>query len=145
MHFSQKIYRLTLALLALAGTSHAAPPTTPLKLWYDHPAANWNEALPVGNGRLGAMVFGTPERERLQLNESTIWAGGPNNNVNPNVLPVIKQLREQLGQQYLPAAGQLAGDKDELLGQLEQAFYFSMVITYAQGMHMLSRASEEFK
>jgi 6-phosphogluconate dehydrogenase len=60
-------------------------------------------------------------------------------------LSKYKQLREQLGQQYTPAAGQLAGDKDELLGQLEQAFYFSMVITYAQGMHMLSRASEEFK
>jgi 6-phosphogluconate dehydrogenase len=60
-------------------------------------------------------------------------------------LSKYKQLREQLGQQYTPAAGQLAGDKEELLGQLEQAFYFSMVITYAQGMHMLSRASEEFK
>jgi 6-phosphogluconate dehydrogenase len=60
-------------------------------------------------------------------------------------LSKYKQLREQLGQQYQPAAGHLAGDKDELLSQLEQAFYFSMVITYAQGMHMLGRASEEFK
>ncbi|MBC6608730.1 glycoside hydrolase family 95 protein [Hymenobacter sp. BT188] len=72
------------------------PAPTPLRLWYDRPAANWNEALPLGNGRLGAMVFGAPERERLQLNEETIWAGGPNNNVNPDALPVIQQLRTQL-------------------------------------------------
>src|SRR5690348_1481689 len=51
-------------------------------LWYDHPAANWNEALPLGNGRLGAMVFGTPATGHLQLNEETVWSGGPNNNIN---------------------------------------------------------------
>ncbi|MGI4867308.1 MAG: NADP-dependent phosphogluconate dehydrogenase [Janthinobacterium lividum] len=60
-------------------------------------------------------------------------------------LSKYKALREQLAKQYGPAAGRLAGDKDELLKQLEEAFYFSMVITYTQGMHMLSRASEEFK
>jgi alpha-L-fucosidase 2 len=72
------------------------PTPTPLRLWYDRPAANWNEALPIGNGRLGAMVFGAPERERLQLNEETIWAGGPNNNVKADALPVVRQLRTQL-------------------------------------------------
>jgi alpha-L-fucosidase 2 len=46
-------------------------------LWFDKPAANWNEALPLGNGRLGAMVFGTPAKERLQLNEESLWAGCP--------------------------------------------------------------------
>ncbi len=65
-----------------------------LKLWYDQPAADWNEALPVGNGRLGAMVFGSPELEHLQLNEETIWAGGPHNNVNPAVAPWLKKVRE---------------------------------------------------
>ena len=48
-----------------------------LKLWYEKPAAEWVEALPVGNGRLGAMVFGGTENERIQLNEGTLWAGGP--------------------------------------------------------------------
>jgi alpha-L-fucosidase 2 len=48
-----------------------------LKLWYDKPAQKWTEALPIGNGRLGAMVFGTVETERLQLNEDTIWASQP--------------------------------------------------------------------
>ncbi|RZK41237.1 MAG: NADP-dependent phosphogluconate dehydrogenase [Hymenobacter sp.] len=60
-------------------------------------------------------------------------------------LSKYKQLREQLAKQYGPAAGQLAVNKDEFLAQLEQAFYFSMVITYTQGMHMLSRASEDYK
>ncbi|QKG58377.1 NADP-dependent phosphogluconate dehydrogenase [Hymenobacter sp. BRD128] len=59
-------------------------------------------------------------------------------------LSKYKDLRVQLSQQY-GAAGHLAGDKAELLKQLEQAFYFSMIISYAQGMHMLAKASEEFK
>lgn len=58
-----------------------------LKLWYDEPAVQWVEALPVGNGRLGAMVFGGPEREQIQLNEETVWAGQPNTNANPSVEP----------------------------------------------------------
>jgi len=48
-----------------------------LRVWFDHPAGKWNEALPLGNGRLGAMVFGSPAKERLQLNEESLWAGGP--------------------------------------------------------------------
>jgi alpha-L-fucosidase 2 len=45
------------------------------ELWYRHPAGDWNEALPVGNGRMGAMVFGNPDKERIQLNEDSMWAG----------------------------------------------------------------------
>ena len=45
-----------------------------LKMWYDKPASNWNEALPLGNGRIAAMVFGNPAKEQLQLNESTFWS-----------------------------------------------------------------------
>src|SRR6478736_766423 len=64
-------------------------------LWYDKPATNWNEALPVGNGRLSAMVFGVANQERLQLNEGTLWAGGPYDPVNPEAkvaLPEVRQL-----------------------------------------------------
>ena len=57
-----------------AGAAFAAMPLT---LDYDAPAATWNEALPLGNGRLGAMVFGGPGAERLQLNEDTLWDGRP--------------------------------------------------------------------
>src|SRR6267142_6792054 len=54
-----------------------------LRLWYRQPAANWNEALPIGNGRLAAMVFGGPQWERIQLNEDTIWAGEKRDRNNP--------------------------------------------------------------
>ena len=47
------------------------------RLWYDHPASEWEEALPIGNGRIGAMVYGGTDRERLQVNEESIWLGGP--------------------------------------------------------------------
>ena len=66
------------------------------KLWYDKPAAEWVEALPVGNGRLGAMVFGGAARERLQLNEETVWAGAPYRNDNPNALKSLPKVRELL-------------------------------------------------
>ncbi|MDO7848632.1 glycoside hydrolase family 95 protein [Hymenobacter sp. M29] len=94
----------------------AQPAQTPLKLWYKQPATNWNEALPIGNGRLGAMVFGGPAQERLQLNESTIWAGGPNNNVKPDALPVIRQLRQQLLSGQEVEAQQLANEKMQPYG-----------------------------
>ena len=45
-------------------------------LWYDKPAAVWEEALPIGNGKLGAMIFGNPEKEHFQLNEDSLWGGG---------------------------------------------------------------------
>ena len=66
-----------------------------LKLWYQQPAKTWTEALPLGNGRLGAMVFGNESEELIQLNESTLWSGGPvTDNVNPGApeyLPLIRQ------------------------------------------------------
>ncbi|PTY07101.1 hypothetical protein DB347_07245 [Opitutaceae bacterium EW11] len=67
-----------------------------LKLWYRRPAAQWVEALPVGNGRLGAMVFGGVQQERLQLNEDTLWAGGPYDPVNPEALAALPEIRRLL-------------------------------------------------
>jgi alpha-L-fucosidase 2 len=80
------------SLLLLAGTLTLSAQTH--KLWYDRPAQVWTEALPLGNGRLGAMVFGGPASEHLQLNEETIWAGQPNNNANPDALANIPKIRE---------------------------------------------------
>ena len=65
------------------------------RLWYDNPAMTWTQALPVGNGVVGGMVFGQPAVEHIQLNEETIWAGQPNNVVNPEAkkyLPQVQQL-----------------------------------------------------
>jgi alpha-L-fucosidase 2 len=68
-----------------------------LKLWYTKPARVWTEALPVGNGRLGAMVFGGVENELIQLNEATLWSGGPvRKNVNPNAYANLLLAREAL-------------------------------------------------
>src|SRR3954464_3094484 len=67
-----------------------------LKLWYDKPASNWNEALPIGNGRLAAMVFGGTQTEQLQLNEETVWAGEPGNNVPGGTFDSIQQVRKLL-------------------------------------------------
>lgn len=69
-----------------------------LKLQYDKPASNWNEALPLGNGRLGLMAFGNPEKEHLQLNEETVWAGEPGNNVPSNTSAKINEIRNLLFQ-----------------------------------------------
>jgi len=79
------------------GTASALAASDPAAtvLWYDHPAVKWNEALPVGNGRLGAMVFGQADCERLQLNEQTIWTGGPYDPTRPGgpeALPEIRRL-----------------------------------------------------
>ena len=63
-------------------------------LWYDKPAATWTEALPIANSRLGAMIFGAPSAERLQLNEETIWAGRPNNNANPEAKEYLPKVRD---------------------------------------------------
>jgi len=69
-----------------------------LKLTYNKPAENWNEALPIGNGKLGAMVFGGASQEHLQLNEETIWAGEPGNNVPKNTLDSIQKIRKLLNE-----------------------------------------------
>ena len=74
------------------------------QLWYHEPAKSWQDALPVGNGRLGAMVFGGYGEERIQLNEETYWTGGPYSTVQKGgaaVLPEIQRLVFE--EKYLPA------------------------------------------
>lgn len=77
-------------------------------LWYRQPAAEWNEALPVGNGKLGGMVFGHPTKERIQLNEDTIWHGGPRNRINPQALEVLPQVRSLVLEGRIAEAERLA-------------------------------------
>lgn len=64
-----------------------------LKLWYKQPAGEWVEALPLGNSRLGVMVYGNPANEELQLNEETVWGGGPHRNDNPDALKALPEVR----------------------------------------------------
>lgn len=93
-----RVIILNLFVLLSAVLSVQAQPSSGsrFKLWYNKPAANWNEALPIGNGRLAAMVFGNPATEQLQLNEETVWAGEPGNNVIEGVYDSIQQIRKLL-------------------------------------------------
>ena len=78
------------------------------RLWYKSPASDWNEALPIGNGRLGGMVFGTVKREHVQLNEDSIWYGGPVDRNNPDALRYLPKIRELLFKGEIKKAEQLA-------------------------------------
>nr|WP_321411227.1 glycoside hydrolase family 95 protein [uncultured Allomuricauda sp.] len=83
-----------------------------LKLWYDEPSgAIWENALPMGNGRLGSMVYGNVNTEIFQLNEHTVWSGSPNRNDNPNALEALPKVRELIFNGKYKAAEQLANDK----------------------------------
>jgi alpha-L-fucosidase 2 len=80
--------------LGFCTAARAADSTHSLVLWYQQPATNWTSALPIGNGRLGAMIFGGVEREHLQLNEDTLWAGGPYDPDNTNALAALPEARK---------------------------------------------------
>jgi alpha-L-fucosidase 2 len=85
----------------------AEAPANSLTLWYRQPARTWNEALPVGNGRLGAMIFGGVECEHLQLNEDTLWAGGPYDPDNTNALAALPEVRRLIFSGQYDAASRL--------------------------------------
>ena len=89
-HFLILIYVISSSFFKLAAQHNN------LSLWYLQPAANWNEALPVGNGRLGAMVFGRVENERIQLNEESLWAGKQIDVNNPGASDHLKEIQQLL-------------------------------------------------
>jgi alpha-L-fucosidase 2 len=89
----------------------APAPSEPLSLWYRQSATNWVSALPVGNGRLGAMVFGGIASEKLQLNEDTLWAGGPYDPDNTNALAALPEVRRLIFDGKYAEAQKLAGEK----------------------------------
>ncbi|WP_442506800.1 glycoside hydrolase family 95 protein [Novipirellula sp. SH528] len=91
-------------------TDEAAAPAEPLTLWYRKPATNWEtEALPVGNGRLAAMVFGGVNNERIQFNEETVWDGVPTDYNNPEALKALPEVRRLLFEGKNAEATRLAG------------------------------------
>ncbi|MDR2917984.1 MAG: glycoside hydrolase family 95 protein [Tannerella sp.] len=82
-----------------------------LKLWYAQPAVKWVEALPLGNSRLGVMVYGNPAHEELQLNEETVWGGGPHNNNQPNALNALPEVRRLVFEGRNEEAQQMIDEK----------------------------------
>ena len=103
---------LAAAFPGLAGaavTATARGKREDLELWYQRPAGPWVEALPVGNGRLGAMVYGRVGQERLQLNEDTLFAGGPNDPNMPGALAALPRVRALIDQGKFKEAHDLCG------------------------------------
>jgi alpha-L-fucosidase 2 len=106
---------------------------TPLKLWYNEPSGSvWENALPIGNGLLGAMVYGNVETETIQLNEHTVWSGSPNRNDNPLALDSLSRIRQLIFEGKHKEAERLAnkvivskkahGQMFQPVGSLELAF-----------------------
>ena len=81
------------------------------RLWYDRPAKTWTQALPIGNGVMGGMVFGTPAVERIQLNEETIWAGQPNQVCHPQAHEYLPKVRQLIFEGKYKEAEKLANEK----------------------------------
>jgi len=80
-----------------------------MKLWYNTPAdKTWEAALPIGNGRLAAMVYGNPGQDLIRLNESSVWSGGPNRNDNPHALAALPQVRKLIFDGDVKGASDLA-------------------------------------
>ena len=90
---SRSLSSLVIAGIALTNSLCAA---SPLELWYDQPAVKWTEALPLGNGRLGAMVFGGVSDEHIQFNESTLWTGQPHEYQHDGAVKFLQPMRDLL-------------------------------------------------
>ncbi len=113
-------------------TGNAPAPAEPLSLWYRQPAAKWVEALAVGNGRIGAMVFGGVNRERLQLNEDTLWAGGPYDPVNPQAREALPEARRLVFEGKYPEAARLISARvmSKPLGQMPYETAGDLILTF---------------
>jgi len=105
------VFAALAAVCLLPLSSHATDATAPLTLAYTSAAAKWTEALPIGNGRLGAMIFGGASREHLQLNEGTLWAGGPYDPNNTNALAALPEARQLVFDGKYDDAFKVVGEK----------------------------------
>ena len=103
-----------LSLVRLATGQTNEPIIPPTSLWFAQPAVKWTEALPIGNGRLGAMIFGGTTDEHIQFNEDTLWTGHPHDYANTNALQALPKIRELLAAGKNQEAGGLA--KSNFLG-----------------------------
>ena len=123
------LFAVFLQAVVISGTCQEAS----LKLWYNTSAGDtWENALPVGNGRLGAMIYGNVSKETIQLNEHTVWSGSPNRNDNPDALASLTQMRQLIFEGKQKEAEKLAdksiiskkshGQMFEPVGSLHLAF-----------------------
>ena len=109
-----------------------------LKLWYNRPATRWVEALPMGNGRLGAMVYGDPYKETIQLNESTVWGGQPNRNDNPDAREALPEIRKLVFDGKYKEAQDLVNQK--VISKISQGMPYQTV----GNLHLLFSGHENY-
>lgn len=102
---------LFISLLTTGCRRYRQLETHDLTVWFSEPAEKWVEAIPVGNGRLGAMVFGGVHSEHIQLNEESVWTGGPYDRSNPEALEYLPQVRQLLFEGRYAEADRLAQEK----------------------------------
>jgi hypothetical protein len=103
--------RLFTALLLSIGIGSVYAQHAPYKIWYNHPAQYWEEALPVGNGRIAGMVYGNPQKETIQINEETVSAGSPYQNYNKDAKGALPEIRRMIFSGLYDKAQDLAGEK----------------------------------
>ena len=103
LHFSFLFFIPHFSFLICAANQH--------RLWYDRPAMTWTQALPIGNGVMGGMVYSTPAVEHIQLNEETIWAGQPNNVINPHAKEALPKVRQLIFEGHYKEAARLAEEE----------------------------------
>ena len=140
MQLHQNLIYLFFILISLSATGQSDV----LKLWYDKPAEKWTEALPVGNGRQGAMIFGNPLNEHLQLNENTLYSGEPSStfkNVNiQNDLPLVIIMLEE--EKYVEADKYVT---ENWLGRLHQCYqpFGDLYLNFEGDKNMVTDFSHE--
>ncbi|MFA4869361.1 MAG: glycoside hydrolase family 95 protein [Pedobacter sp.] len=124
------------ALILILSMYYSGYAQNDLKLWYNQPSKSWTDALPLGNGRLGAMVYGIPQSDTIQVNEDTFWSGSPYQNINPNAKIKLKEIQQLIDQgnyieaQKLSLANIIADRKITSHGQTYQSIG-NLVLTFS--------------
>ena len=126
---------LFISVLLASCTQHQEPEkelNPSLVLWYDQPAQSWTEALPVGNGRLGAMVFGGTDDETIQFNEETLWTGQPHDYSHEGAYKVLGKMRQLLWQGKQDEAEELGNERfmSQPLGQLSYQPFGNILLDF---------------
>ena len=123
---------VVLACAAFSATTDGDDARDDLKLWYDKPATEWTQALPVGNGRLGAMVFGGAREARYQLNEDSLWCGRPHDYAHDGAAEYLPEIRRLLFEGKQREAEQLAMKQfmSVPLGQVPYQPFGDLVLTF---------------
>ncbi|MGC4031268.1 MAG: glycoside hydrolase family 95 protein [Tepidisphaeraceae bacterium] len=120
-------FAVALSLTAPFGLAQSALPSLnpSTNLWYDKPAAKWEEALPVGSGRLGAMVFGGVDSERIQFNEDTLWTGKPQDYVRPGAIDGLADVRRLIFEAGKPGIDKK--EQERLVNEAADVFRAKMI------------------